>query len=170
MRPISCQTCVRHYFPNLHWEFICWMCSISSSLNCLASRVWTPSLISCVSATEHLTCTWTMTVLSLLSFYRSADPWVVGRSWAFMDLSVILYRWQVRLFSVSTSQLAGSGCASWSVCPHLFSICLKNLLKPELLNSSYEPFLFFLFSAHGQSISKIIMFSLLYTEREIEKW
>lgn len=169
MRPISCQTCVRHYFPNLHWEFICWMCSISSSLDCLASRIWTPSLISCVSATAlnmdlNHDCS-VATFFLLLS--RSLGCWLLM---SFHGFVCHLIDGKFCLFSVSTSQLAGSGCASWSVCPHLFSICLKNLLKPELLNSSYEPLLFFLFSAHGQSISKIIMFSLLYTEREIEKW
>lgn len=169
MRPISCQTCVRHYFPNLHWEFICWMCSISSSLDCLASRVWTPSLISCVSATAlNMDLNHDCSVATFfLPLSRSLGCWPRV---SFHGFVCHLIDGKFCLFSVSTSQLAGSGCASWSVCPHLFSICLKNLLKPELLNSSYEPLLFFLFSAHGQSISKIIMFSLLYTEREIEKW
>lgn len=168
MRPISCQTCVRHYFPNLHWEFICWMCSISSSLDCLASRVWTPSLISCVSATAlNMDLNHDCSVATFFLLLSRLLGWLLMSFHGFVSY---LIDGKFCLFSVSTSHLAGSGCASWSVCPHLFSICLKNLLKPELFNSSHEPFLFFLFSAHGQSISKIIMFSLLYTEREIEKW
>ena len=65
------------YLLTSHWWFICWVCSISSSLSCLASGVGRPSLRSFVSATAlNVDLNHGYWCCGCFIFYCSADPWV----------------------------------------------------------------------------------------------